>query len=105
MTRWASTPMDRTQVLLFYPTLEAMIPEDHPVRLFEDIECVRLVELGGRVLFGCGSAADSPQDAGGGDPVRVKLADSFQPGFGADVRQFHRLHVVYRFSEIGTSIN
>ena len=35
--RWASTPMDRTQVLLFYPTLEAMIPEDHPVRLFDEI--------------------------------------------------------------------
>lgn len=29
--------MDRTQALLFCPTLDAMVPRDHPVRLFDEI--------------------------------------------------------------------
>ena len=37
MARWAKAPMDRHQVAMFSPTLDAMISEDHPVRLFEEI--------------------------------------------------------------------
>lgn len=37
MTRWAASPMDRHQTILFSPTLDAMIDADHPVRLFEEI--------------------------------------------------------------------
>jgi len=37
MGYWDTPPMDRTQALLFYPTLDAVIPEDHPVRLFDEI--------------------------------------------------------------------
>jgi len=29
--------MDRRQILLFSPTLDAVISEDHPVRLFDEI--------------------------------------------------------------------
>jgi hypothetical protein len=34
---WAEAPMDRKQVALFVPTLNAMISEDDPVRLFDEI--------------------------------------------------------------------
>ncbi|HUX01714.1 MAG TPA: IS1182 family transposase [Phycisphaerae bacterium] len=37
MARWATSPMDRRQILLFSPTLDAVISEDHPVRLFDEI--------------------------------------------------------------------
>jgi transposase len=37
MGYWAKSPMGRDQILLFSPTLEAMIGEDHPVRLFDEI--------------------------------------------------------------------
>lgn len=37
MSGWAKTPMDRDQVLLFNPTLDASISEDHPVRLYDEI--------------------------------------------------------------------
>ena len=37
MSGWAKTPMDRNQVLLFHPTLDATISEDHPVRLYDEI--------------------------------------------------------------------
>jgi len=34
---WDSPPLDRNQAHLFSPTLDAMIPQDHPVRLFDEI--------------------------------------------------------------------
>jgi transposase len=37
MDYWARAPRDRGQTVLFAPTLDAMIPEDHPVRLFDEI--------------------------------------------------------------------
>ena len=37
MARWAAAPLDRTQVAMFSPTLDAVIPADHPVRLFDEI--------------------------------------------------------------------
>lgn len=37
MARWATAPMDRTQTVMFSPTLDQMVPEDHPVRLFDEV--------------------------------------------------------------------
>lgn len=37
MTRWASNPITRKQIVLFSPTLDSSIDEDHPVRLFDEI--------------------------------------------------------------------
>jgi transposase len=37
MDYWAKAPMDRNQIALFSPTLDCWIPEDHPVRLFDEI--------------------------------------------------------------------
>lgn len=37
MKRWAKTVLDRNQILLFPPKLDERIPEDHPVRLFDEI--------------------------------------------------------------------
>ncbi len=37
MGYWAKPPMDRRQIVLFAPTLDSMIPEDHSVRLFDEI--------------------------------------------------------------------
>jgi len=37
MGYWDTPPMDRTQFVLFSPTLDAVIPEDHSVRLFDEI--------------------------------------------------------------------
>lgn len=37
MSGWAKTPMDRNQVLLFNPTLDATISDNHPVRLYDEI--------------------------------------------------------------------
>ncbi len=37
MAKWAQPKMQREQVVLFSPNLDAMIPDDHPVRLFDDL--------------------------------------------------------------------
>ena len=37
MARWATAEMDREQIALFSPTLDSMIPADHPVRLVDEI--------------------------------------------------------------------
>jgi len=37
MSRWAQPVMGRHQQVLFSPTLNAAIPEDHPVRLFDEV--------------------------------------------------------------------
>jgi len=37
MKRWAPKVLDRHQVLLFPPTPDRGIAEDHPVRLFDEI--------------------------------------------------------------------
>ena len=34
---WAEAPIERNQIMLFSPTLEDMISEDHPVRLLDEI--------------------------------------------------------------------
>lgn len=34
---WAETPMEREQIALFAPTLDAMITEDDPVRLVDEV--------------------------------------------------------------------
>ena len=34
---WAKAPMPRDQIALFSPTLDDVIGEDHPVRLFDEI--------------------------------------------------------------------
>jgi len=33
MDYWDKPPMNREQIVMFAPTLDAMIPEAHPVRL------------------------------------------------------------------------
>lgn len=37
MARWAQTLRSRDQIILFAPTLDATIGEDHPVRLFDEV--------------------------------------------------------------------
>jgi transposase len=37
MANWAQPKMQREQIVLFSPNLDAMIPDDHPVRLFDDL--------------------------------------------------------------------
>jgi transposase len=37
MQYWDQAPLKRDQLVLFAPTLESRIPEDHPVRLFDEI--------------------------------------------------------------------
>ena len=37
MGYWAKPPMARKQIVLFAPTLDATIAEDHPVRLVDEI--------------------------------------------------------------------
>lgn len=39
MTRWAQPRCSREQFVLFAPTLDASVPDDHPVRLFYEILC------------------------------------------------------------------
>src|SRR5271163_2297558 len=36
MAHWATSPLDRNQVILFAPTLDQSIAGDHPVRLFSE---------------------------------------------------------------------
>lgn len=36
MAHWATSPLDRDQVVLFSPTLDQTIADDHPVRLFSE---------------------------------------------------------------------
>lgn len=37
MDYWSKAPLNRDQIALFSPTLDSWIPEDHPVRLFDEI--------------------------------------------------------------------
>jgi len=37
MARWAAAPLDRRQVTMFSPTLDDMVAQDHPVRLFDEL--------------------------------------------------------------------
>jgi transposase len=37
MSYWDTPPVDRRQIVLFAPTLESVIAEDHPVRLFDEV--------------------------------------------------------------------
>ncbi len=37
MSYWQPPPWQRSQMVLFAPTLEERIPEDHPVRLLDEI--------------------------------------------------------------------
>lgn len=37
MDYWSKAPIDRDQITLFSPTLDSWIPEDYPVRLFDEI--------------------------------------------------------------------
>jgi len=37
MARWATPPMDRRQTMMFTPTLDQVVADDHPVRLFDEI--------------------------------------------------------------------
>lgn len=37
LTYFADAPMDRSQILLFYPTLDDRIPADHPVRILDEL--------------------------------------------------------------------
>ena len=36
MSHWSAAPMDRNQVVLFAPTLDQSLADDHPVRLFAE---------------------------------------------------------------------
>jgi transposase len=67
MAHWATSPLDRNQVVLFAPTLDQSIPDEHSVRLFSEtlaaldfskweLMYVRLVgqpPIHPRVLAGC----------------------------------------------------
>lgn len=37
MTSWAKPKLDRKQTMLFSPTIDDRIPDDHPVRLYEEL--------------------------------------------------------------------
>jgi len=37
MDYWSKAPNKRNQIVLFSPTVDSWIPEDHPVRLFDEI--------------------------------------------------------------------
>jgi len=37
MTRWANSPLARRQIVLFSPTLDSSIDDDHPVRILDEI--------------------------------------------------------------------
>jgi len=37
MSYWDTPPLDRRQIVLFSPTLDSVIAEDHPVRLFDEV--------------------------------------------------------------------
>jgi transposase len=37
VAEWATSPRDRCQITLFYPTLDDTLAADHPVRLFDEI--------------------------------------------------------------------
>jgi transposase len=39
MSYWATPAMDRNQIVMFAPTLDAMVSDDHPARLFDEILC------------------------------------------------------------------
>jgi hypothetical protein len=37
MDYWAKAPLGRDQTLLFYPTLDQQVADDHPVRLLDEV--------------------------------------------------------------------
>lgn len=87
MAYWAKAPMKREQMVLFAPTLDAMIPQDHPVRLFEEI------------LAACDwSDWEAEYDGGRGQPPihpRV-LAGVILYGLTRGVRSSHHLEYLLK---------
>ena len=61
MTRWATATMDRTQILLFNPTLDSMVSADHPVRLFDEILSAMDWDSWENYYIGFGQPAIHPQ--------------------------------------------
>jgi transposase len=66
MDYWDKPPMNREQIVMFAPTLDAMIPEAHPVRLYDEL------------LHGCDWAAWEGEYNGrrGRPPIRPRVMAS-----------------------------
>jgi transposase len=87
MGYWAKAPMKREQIVLFAPTLDAMIPEDHPVRLFDEI------------LRGCDWSAWEAEYHGsrGQPPIHPRiLAGVILYGLTRNVRSSHHLEYLLK---------
>jgi hypothetical protein len=42
MDYWAKPGLDRQQAMLFYPTLDQSLSDDHPVRHLDEVLCIVL---------------------------------------------------------------
>ena len=66
MFYWATAPLDRNQVALFSPTLDATIDGDHPVRLFDEVlGGIDFLEWEARYLRGVGQPPIHPRTMAG----------------------------------------
>lgn len=66
MSHWATAPLDRNQVALFSPTLDATIDGDHSVRLFDEVlGGIDFSEWEARYLRGVGQPPIHPRTMAG----------------------------------------
>src|SRR4051794_34493552 len=95
MSHWSAAPMDRNQVVLFAPTLDQSLADDHPVRLFaETLAAFDFADWERMYVRSVGRpAADPPAGAGRVHPLRAVAGDPLQPPAGGRGGQPAGLHL------------
>ena len=86
MEYWAKAPLQRDQTLLFYPTLDDSISDDHPVRLLDEILQGWIGRRGRRSTTARGTTADPAVGHGRRDPLRLDAGHPLQPDVGVPLR-------------------
>ena len=94
MIRWNQAPLIRDQVVLFSPTLDAAISEDHCVRLVDEV--LRQMDWSAwesRYVLLAGQPPIHPRIVAGGHSLRADLEHPLQPEVRGCLSESHGFSV------------